>query len=55
MKNLAFGGYGREGGRLPRFQKFGKASYRTVVPTHTENFITVDQLESVQKSGELKY
>ena len=48
MKNLTFGGL-----RVPRFQKFENASYRTVVPPHAENFNIVAQLESVQKSEEL--
>ena len=29
-----------------------KASYKTVVQTHTQNFSTLAQLESVKKSGE---
>ena len=44
---------GPEGGRRTRFQKFEKASYRTVVSTHTENFSILALLESVEKSGEL--
>ena len=42
----------REGQRT-RLQKFEKVSSRTVVPTHTENFSILAQLESVYKSGEL--
>ena len=38
---------------VPRFQKFGKASYRTVAPNQNENFSSLAQLESVKKSGEL--
>ena len=36
-----------------RFQKFEKASYRTVVLTHTENFNILAQLENVENSREL--
>ena len=53
MKNLTVGGLRAPGGfRGPRFQKFEKALYRTVVPTHTQNFSILAQLQSVQKSGE---
>ena len=38
-----------------RFQKFENALYKTVVPTHTESFSILAHLESVQKSGDLKY
>ena len=31
-------------GGMYRFEKFGKASYRTVVPTRTENIRTLAQL-----------
>ena len=38
----------RAGGeRWSRFQKFEKASFRTVVPTHTKNFSSVAQLKNV--------
>ena len=37
-----------QGGEGPRFKKkIEKASYRMMVPTHTENFITLAQLENV--------
>ena len=40
---------GAEGGGegVPRFQKFEKATHRTVVPTHTENISTLATLENV--------
>ena len=44
---------GPEGVRGTRFQKYEKASYRTVVLPHTESFNILAQLESVYKSGEL--
>ena len=40
------------GAGRPHFEK--NASYRTVVPTHTENFGTPAQLKSVKRSRELK-
>ena len=36
--NLTFGGLRGGGGALTRFQKFGKATYRIVVPSRTESF-----------------
>ena len=36
-----------EGGRGTQFQELEKVSYKTVVPTHTENFSILTQLESV--------
>ena len=56
MKNLTFGGLKpprrRAGG--PDLKNSKKVSYRTVVRTHTQNFSTVSELESVKKTGELK-
>ena len=39
------------GVRGTRFKKIEKASYRTVVLTHTDNFSIKAQLERVHKSG----
>ena len=36
-----------EGKRGPRYQKFENVLHRTVVPTHTENFSIIAELESV--------
>ena len=44
-----FWGITEEG--LIRFEKYGYASYRMVVPLHTGSFITLAQLESVENSG----
>ena len=51
-----FGGSFRssKGGEV-QFHKLKKALYKTVVPTHIENFSILAQLESVRKSGDLKY
>ena len=55
MKNFTFGGLKpHKWGKGTQFKKIETASYRTVVPTHTKNFSILAQLESVQKSGELK-
>ena len=45
---------GPVGGRRTRYQKFKKASYRTVVTSHTKNVKILEQLENVKKLGELK-
>merc|ERR1719154_42375 len=37
----------------PDFKKSENPAYNTVVQTHTQNFRTLPQLESLQKSGEL--
>ena len=38
---------GPAGGKGTQFKKFEKTSYRTLVPTHTENFSILALLESV--------
>ena len=42
-----------KGGRVPRFQKFGKAQYRMVIPLHTKIFSTLAQLKIVYILREL--
>ena len=55
MKNLTFGQLkGEGGGKEYIVFKTSEAPYRTVVPTYTENFSTLAQLESVYKWGELE-
>ena len=57
MKNLTFGGGGANsfgGSRGTQLQKIEKTSHRKVVPSHTDNFSILAQLESVQKSWEMK-
>ena len=63
MKNFTLGGRGakkfqggtNQGGRDPDYKNLKKTSYRTVVPTYTLSFSIPAQIESVYKSGELKY
>ena len=45
--NFFFWGGGPERGIGTRFPKFDKAMYRTVFPTHTENFSILAQFGSV--------